>query len=389
MNLPHFSYDSLVLMTIVNLVTTGSVMLFIWNADRPGPGLKQMALGDLVVGFGLLAFALKTVIPGGAMILFPNLAVFAGAMLMLNGVRAFRGYGPVPAWLAALAFAIYACVLTYATFVNNNLGLRVSVGSIALGTISASMMAAMLASPPRDDRQLYYFSGALFGLHAFSLGLRALLGGPTLDVAVIFTLNLVVTGCCLGVATASSRKLYHSTRKLALHDPLTQLPNRRMFEDRLADLCRLPVRPFVALIYLDLDNFKVVNETFGHRGGDQVLQVVGERLLAQSARDGFPARIGGDEFVVVLENAKSRPEVLSLMGSLIRAIRTEIRIGQQGVLLEVSGGVALFPEDAETLPELLDVADRCMYRAKRRQRKFAPFTDPITTPQFSPTPKSL
>jgi diguanylate cyclase (GGDEF)-like protein len=380
-------------MTIVNLLTTGSVMMFIWNVDRPGPGLKQMALGDLLIGFGLLTLSLKNIVPAGMVLLLSNLAIVAGAMSMWNGVRAFRGIPSVSGVISGGTILAYGAMMSYWIFADNNYSLRIAFGSIVAGVICVFMMSAMFTATPREDRQLYYFSGTLFGLHAISLVTRALwalthshdpslLTGTAADVSAIFTLNFVITGCCLAVATASSRKLYHSTRKLALHDPLTQLPNRRMFEDRLDELASLEVRPFVALIYLDLDNFKVVNENFGHRGGDQALRIVGERMLAQKPDNGFPARLGGDEFVILVEQPKSRTEVLATMTALIGAVKKEMVISEKSISLEVSGGIALFPEDAASLAELLDIADRSMYRAKRRHRQFPRLTPPLQGPQF-------
>jgi diguanylate cyclase (GGDEF)-like protein len=149
------------------------------------------------------------------------------------------------------------------------------------------------------------------------------------------------------------------------------------------------VRTNVALIYLDLDDFKIVNDTFGHNGGDQVLCTIGERLLAGFNEGGFPARLGGDEFVVLVEDVKSRTAAFAVMTRVIRAIQTEIAVGESSVCVDVSGGMAMFPEDVSSLAELTGVADRCMYRAKCRHRQFAAFTDPLPATGFSPPPKIL
>lgn len=400
MQLPNFSYDSLVLMTIVNLITTGSVMMFVWNADRPGPGLMQMAWGDLLIGFGLLIAALRNVLPGGGVVLFSNLAIFAGVMLILSGVRAFRGFRPIPVSAMLAIAGPYLAAFSYFIFLDNNPAARVFIGSAVLSVLTLCTAGVMFFNVPSEDRRLYYFSGTILTIHALALLLRAawamthtqganLFAGSPPDFTAMFTLNFVVTGCCLAVATASSRKLYHSTRTLALHDPLTQLPNRRMFEDRLSELARASEQSSVALIYLDLDNFKVINDTFGHSGGDQVLRIIGQRLTAQFTEAGFPARLGGDEFVVLIEGVKSRSAGFAVMGRMIRAIQSEILIGQSNVYLDVSGGMAIFPEDVASLSELTDVADRCMYRAKCRHRQFPSFADQLPNTAFSPSPKSL
>ncbi len=387
-------------MTIVNLLTTGSVMIFVWNVDRPGPGLNRMAWGDLLVGFGLLIGAFRPTMPKEVAILGSNLAVFAGAILLLSGVRAFRGLRPMPPTLVTAMCCAYTGGLMFWLLADEKMAARVILTCFSLGILTFAMAVAMVVDLPKEDRRLYVFSGTLFCLHTVSLALRAgwavrhmsgtySLANATPDITSMFTLNFVVTGCCLAIATASSRKLYHSTRRLALHDPLTQLPNRRMFEERISELCCAGSKPNTALIYLDLDNFKLINDTFGHSWGDQVLRVVGERLANEFVGNGFPARLGGDEFVVLMEGVGSRTAAFQMMERVIRTIQTDIVVGQQTVCLDVRGGLALYPEDVQSLNELTNVADRCMYRSKRRHHRFPPIQDSIPAPSFSPSPKTL
>ncbi len=129
MTLLHIGYDSLVLMTIVNLLTTGSVMIFIWNADRPGPGLTRVACGDLLIGSGLLVSALGNLIPGGSVTLISNLAIFAGAISFLTGVRAFRGFRTLRVPLIAAASAIYAGPLIYWLLIHDDMPVRIAFSS--------------------------------------------------------------------------------------------------------------------------------------------------------------------------------------------------------------------------------------------------------------------
>jgi diguanylate cyclase (GGDEF)-like protein len=400
MNLPHISYDSLVLMTIVNLLTTGLVMLFIWNADRPGPGLNEIALGSILIGCGLLIAGLRNIFPLESVIPLSNFSVFAGALLKLNGVRLFRGFGPLPPWFNVAASLVYATPFLYFTFVHDNMAARVLVSSLGLCVIVVMSCVSVLIDLPREDRRLYFFSATLLGFHAFSLAVRvcwaathrmegAYQTGSPADFTAFFTMNFAITGCCLAIATASSRKLYHSTRKLALHDPLTKLPNRRMFEDRMAELCSSGTRANIALIYIDLDNFKFINETFGHAGGDHVLQVVGERLMNRFVGACLPARVGGDEFVILLESVQSRADAFNVLEKVIEAVQAEVTMGHKNVRLEASSGLALFPEDVTCLADLTDMADRRMYRAKRAPRPFAPFAGQISEARLKTSPKSL
>jgi diguanylate cyclase (GGDEF)-like protein len=401
MSLPHFSYDSLVLMTIVNLLTTGSVMMFIWNADRPGPGLTRIALGDLLIGVGLLLASLRNLTPVGVVALTASVAVFAGAISLLAGIRAFRGFRPLPTSVIAGASALYTCPLIYWFFVHHDASARVAFASVWMAIIVFLLMGAILGELPREDRRLYLFIGALYGLQAVSLLIRAawaithtmspnfLVGSPA-DFTAMLTLNFVTTGCGFAVAIASSRKLYRDTRRLALRDPLTQLPNRRMLDERLVALREEHgrSRQVVALIYFDLDNFKGINDTFGHHGGDEVLQTVGQRLRAwTSTRDelAFPARLGGDEFVVVLERVRSRAVACALMENIARELEAGMMVDGESLFLGVSCGLALYPEDVKCVTELMDAADDSMYRAKREARQFAAFE----SQRFSSYPKPL
>jgi diguanylate cyclase (GGDEF)-like protein len=397
MNFPHITYDSLILRTIVNLFTTGAMMLFIWNADRPGPGLTEIALGDILIGLGLAIAGLRNIVPSESVIPLSHFAVFAGALLMLNGVRLFRGFGALPGWLNAAASVTYAAPLLYLTFVHDDMPARVMLSSAALGVMAVLMVVALLTDTPREDFRLYLFSATLMSFHALSLGLRVVwafthrengiyVTGSPADYTAFITLNFMVTGCCVAIATASSRKLYHSTRKLALHDPLTKLPNRRMFEDRMSELCKLETQTNTALIYIDVDDFKVINETFGHSGGDQVLKVIGERLMAGVAEMGLTVRLGGDEFVILLENVAARSAAFLVMDKAIRSIQTAMTVGDHCVRLKVSSGLALYPEDVKCLSDLTDVADQRMYRAKRLQRRFGPYAGSIAESRLNASP---
>jgi diguanylate cyclase (GGDEF)-like protein/PAS domain S-box-containing protein len=141
-------------------------------------------------------------------------------------------------------------------------------------------------------------------------------------------------------------------RHLAYHDALTGLPNRRLLADRLEQAIILAQRrgSLVALMLLDLDEFKIINDTDGHSVGDAVLATV--------------ARIGGDEFVVLLPEVDSPEACLTLANKLIEAVHEPVYSDQRSYLLGVSIGIALFPQDGKTGGELLQHADRAMYYAK-------------------------
>ncbi|MCF8169007.1 MAG: GGDEF domain-containing protein [Rhodoferax sp.] len=167
-------------------------------------------------------------------------------------------------------------------------------------------------------------------------------------------------------------------KDLALHDPLTALPNRRLLEQRLKEAIRRPplAGSSVYVLYMDLDRFKPINDSLGHDVGDLVLQVVGQRLQAGVRRDDTVARVGGDEFVVVLQNMASHEVVLAIVLSLLHAIAEPIAVGDHSLEIGVSIGCAHHPYDGESVQDLLKHADAAMYEAKRSKTGYAFFNAP-------------
>jgi diguanylate cyclase len=155
-------------------------------------------------------------------------------------------------------------------------------------------------------------------------------------------------------------------RHLALHDPLTGLPNRRLFQDRLASAIERARRTETqaALLVIDLDSFKVVNDTLGHHVGDLLLQRVSTLFAGRVRRSDTVARTGGDEFSVVLEEPTSREEARHVGESLLQLLKEPMLLGDHSVRIGASVGVAIFPEDARDMELLCIAADLKMYDTK-------------------------
>lgn len=157
---------------------------------------------------------------------------------------------------------------------------------------------------------------------------------------------------------------------LALHDELTGLPNRRLFQDRLAGALERARRTGsqAALLLVDLDNFKRVNDTAGHHVGDLLLQRVSEMFAGRVRRSDTVARTGGDEFSLILEEPINRENAEKVGVSLIQLLDQPMDLGSYTVRTGASVGIAVFPEDAATGQELCVVADRRMYADKHAAR---------------------
>jgi diguanylate cyclase len=173
---------------------------------------------------------------------------------------------------------------------------------------------------------------------------------------------------------------------LALHDELTNLPNRRLFQDRLAGALERAHRTGrqVALLLVDLDHFKQVNDTAGHHVGDLLLRRVGEIFLRRIRRSDTVARTGGDEFSIILEDPTSREDAERVGHSLIQLLNEPLELSGHTVRVGASVGIAVYPEDAFSAESLCIAADRRMYSDKNADRTeasvdcgFAPVTEPF------------
>ncbi len=159
-------------------------------------------------------------------------------------------------------------------------------------------------------------------------------------------------------------------KHLALHDHLTGLPNRRLFQDRLASALERARRTDsqTALLVVDLDHFKRVNDTFGHHVGDLLLERVGAIFQARVRRSDTVARTGGDEFSVILEEPISRTDAERVSASLIELLKRPLNLAGNLVHIGASVGVAVFPDDAADLEALCVAADLDMYEHKNEAR---------------------
>jgi diguanylate cyclase (GGDEF)-like protein len=171
--------------------------------------------------------------------------------------------------------------------------------------------------------------------------------------------------------SARDERLYRQ----AHYDPLTQLPNRALFRDRLAQELSAAASGLTrgALMYVDLDHFKRVNDTLGHSAGDQLLSIVAHRLKACTKEGDTVARLGGDEFTVLLRNVGDNETARQIADRVIRSLALPASLGGRDYQMRASVGVTLFPDDGTDLEEVIRQADLAMYRAKAQGRGRAIF----------------
>jgi len=155
---------------------------------------------------------------------------------------------------------------------------------------------------------------------------------------------------------------------LAYYDTVTGLPNRHFFNERLVHALKRagPFGETTALMFIDLDNFKIINDTLGHHLGDLLLNGVGDRLARALRSKDFIFRVGGDEFAVILEDVRNREHVASVAEKLIGVFITPFRLEDHEIFISASIGVSLAPQDATEPNALLRHADTAMYHAKEK-----------------------
>lgn len=157
---------------------------------------------------------------------------------------------------------------------------------------------------------------------------------------------------------------------MAYYDNLTKLPNRFLFEDRVKQAIELSKRTskFISVIFVDLDNFKSVNDTIGHKGGDILLKEVAAQLNQILRKTDTIARFGGDEFMIMLNQVSDYPMVEVIAEKIMKIFADSFHINDQDFLVTASAGIAIYPVDGETPEELIKNADIAMYKAKAKGR---------------------
>jgi diguanylate cyclase len=280
--------------------------------------------------------------------------------------------------------------------------LTIYVAYVAAGIVLVAAVVAWSIASARADQGIHltlaamnFFAAALFwyrlrrtsagvlatvfgffcwGL-SFPIGLLLRQYAPTarLDVEIWDIPKYLVA---IGMIVTLLEEQIMESEHLAYHDALTGLPNRRLLQDRLLQAIAHAGRSGlkVAVLLLDLDDFKAVNDTFGHRIGDGVLQEVVSRLSARLRAADTIARTGGDEFTVISEVADPQG-AQTLVWALEAALLLPLRVEKKTVKLSVSVGYALYPDDAADPSDLCSLADRAMYITKHG-RSLKPSTDP-------------
>lgn len=313
----------------------------------------------------------------GGYFLYLLALMFNGPAWSLDAAAAFLGLGPLVVTLSTvsrfrhlLRFVAVALQVGLAAFLlavqhranSADLALNAILFTVYLSTGLHFLLMFRRAS-----------AGAFITITGFFLWASVFVVGPLLQA---YSPHLVIEGevwnlpkyvVAVGMILSLLEDQIAHNKHLALHDELTGLPNRRLFQDRLASALERARRngAQAALLTLDLDHFKQVNDSLGHHAGDVLLQNVANLFNGRVRRSDTVARTGGDEFAIVLESPTTPDEAAIVGNSLLELLNEPMALKDQSVRVGASLGCAIFPNDADDMEALCIKADMRMYENKR------------------------
>jgi len=361
-------------------------MVLTWRTRRTYDGFGFWTAGNTAYALGFLLIALRGKIPDLFTIVLANVLIVSAAALYLEGTRRFRGVAGCKALCISLVVALAASI-SYFTYGSNNAGMRIILVSLFVALFYALNAWELLGNPPPALR-FFWFTGSLFAIHSLFMIVRVFLTAFTPGLQDLYAHNLIQTltflvPLLLGVAWTFGFVMLNSERleldlkraqvelqRLATTDFLTGIANSRSFflqGEREIQRARRYGHPLLLLLF-DIDDFKQINDTYGHAAGDQVLMTITATCRKLLRDIDIFSRVGGDEFAVLL------PET-DLVGGRATAERlrsavaeTDIETTAAQLRVTISIGVSELSSGDRQIEETLKRADGAMYEAKRRGR---------------------
>lgn len=308
-------------------------------------------------------------------LLVPNALLVIGLGLRWMAIRTFFGHPSSPAWFLALSFAMVGALLLSPVFGN---GL---IFALTNALIAAQIVAIMVSLALERERLPSRWGLVLaYGAVAASSALRVVQGlmldrgmDSLLPADIFLDLNLIAAAIHIGASGAFSLSLAYERsvarlREAALRDPLTGLYNRRSIQGLAEIVQGGRAGGEAALVLMDIDHFKSVNDTFGHAAGDEAIRRCADLIRRAFRDDDFIARIGGEEFVILLPG-RDVAYAQALAERLRRAVEAEPFVFRgRRIRLTASFGISRGPADSRSFAHLLERADLCLYRAKEAGR---------------------
>src|ERR1035441_9564355 len=362
----HGPWDHVASAVNLGALELASIAFLISMSPRASTRRRQLLLGA-VLGFPALAYTTAVVWELTAHSFYYGVVVVA---LTATSLLAWNWYRETPSYLFGLLLAsvVFSSVLVWMVAGNH--------ADLGINVILAGLNFVVAVQYWRHfQRATAGVLTTVFGFLAwgavFPISMFLQLYSPSTSVESE-TWNIPKYFVAVGMILTLLEDQIRANEYLAYHDALTGLPNRRLLEDRLEQGLAHAARGGhkVAVLLIDLDRFKEVNDTFGHRIGDLALQQVVLRLSSRMRASDTLARSGGDEFTVV-SNVSDEHGAETPMSALESALATPLKVEGHSIQTGLSIGVALYPDHGHSPDELHAVADRAMYLAKRGARSSA------------------
>lgn len=378
---------TLAIILIAVSVLLSLIMLLLWRTRKTYPGFGLWTASSAMYAMGFFLLILRGRLPDFLTVLLANLCLLAAAVFIFEGIRCFRG--AVGRWSFSIVLLVtLVLLLAYFNYVHNSLDTRIFVFSMLSAGVYSGCAAELLRDVPLELRLTSRITSGLFALYSLILLGRAFLAqlGPGQDD--LFVSNglqsfFFISSLLFGLAWMFSFVSLNSERlemelknaqvelqRMAHTDYLTGVSNSRRFfetgeiEYRRAKRLRHPL----GVLMLDIDNFKNINDVYGHASGDKVLAAVSS-LCCRTLRivDTF-GRLGGDEFAALLPETDQSGTVIAAERLRAAIAETEIEVVNSRIRVSVSlGASVLLPHD-DQIEQALNRADKALYDAKRNGR---------------------
>ncbi|MFG1395758.1 GGDEF domain-containing protein [Roseixanthobacter pseudopolyaromaticivorans] len=366
------------------MLTNGCVLGLMYR-DLPAalrPAAISWEIGTLLIALGCATFASEDLIPRGFMIMFANGVVMLGLTAYVHALRQFYGRRPRPLLLLPLAVGVFG--LTWFAFVQPDTSARIQIVSIVWLTLMGASWYTLRAQSARDTAMsrrvlMGIFAGVMtfvlfravyFGLVGLPPNFSVGNGSTWVNLATTMVAALLPVIGTTAFVLMCSERIRRQWERAASTDYLTGLANRRTLIDigALRFEANRVQSGGLALAVIDVDNFKDINDRHGHEIGDVALKHVAMRLQASTRGSEMLARLGGEEFVVLMSDV-DEPQALACGERLRRAVHdAPFMAGNVMIPITVSVGVAGFRPTDPDFDALLRRADRALYVAKTRGR---------------------
>ena len=378
----HFDVSTAMIVTSALTLAVGTSLAV--TVSRYPARLRQAMyiwIGGLLLQIPVfLLFGLVGSLPGVAAIVLANALFGLAYAEMGRAVRVFAGRNSRISRSELLLIAGLIAVAIVFGFIWPSTRWRLALGAPLLACLSISVARSILIRD-RPLRAADYLTGSLFLISALPMLLRAaieMIGAtPDLEAARAFARTLFfLTGSGLpligtiGFLLMCNDRINDELSRLAMLDPLTGVFNRRTFEERAQHVIAAAARERrpLSLLAVDIDHFKLVNDEFGHAGGDEALRLVVALMRETLAEGQILSRIGGEEFAVLLPGADEAEASRTAERLRLHLECSAVDVDGRELFLKISAGVATFGPGMESLSTLLRAADRALYAAKRAGR---------------------